>query len=140
MSIRGHTGWSVCSGTINRGCPKAASTVMTKYFYPWPQQRPVIFSLHFCYLSTAFLVQRMDWRLPHFFSSENSDLKMLKKTWIALITAFKQCGISLSWKYYDPVSKMMIAEHRLIRAFLTSNHHALRSFLRGCVRGHSNTT
>ena len=28
------TGWSVCSGTINRGCPEAVCAVMTKSFNP----------------------------------------------------------------------------------------------------------
>ena len=29
-----YTGWSVCSDTINRGCPEAVSAVMTKSFNP----------------------------------------------------------------------------------------------------------
>ena len=43
--------------------------------------------------------QRLDWRLPIFFNFENSDLKLLIKAWIALITASKVPGISLSQKY-----------------------------------------
>ena len=34
VSANASTGWSVCSGTINRGCPEAVSAVMTKSFNP----------------------------------------------------------------------------------------------------------
>ena len=47
----------------------------------------------------SLAAQRLDWRLPNFFNFENSDLKLLIKAWIALITVSKLHEISLSQKY-----------------------------------------